>query len=131
MQFDSTYIYRLIRLVQAQEKKKGTIFSVANIKKNGDARKYACRLGVKYKRRSNGDIPTRSLDPSAYNLLIVWDSNADHKKKRRGGFRAVQCSTLHYLRVAKIDLIVEGVPQPEYYKHADTINAMKKLSNVK
>ena len=58
---------------ELMEKSNGAFFGVAFIKKNGDYREMNCRLGVSKGVNGTG----RSFEPSAYDLLGVFDVQKD------------------------------------------------------
>jgi hypothetical protein len=72
----------------------GTIFTCINVKKNGEQRKYICRMGVR-KYLSGGELP---YNPAEKNLLPVFDM-----KKR--AYRMIDLTTVKYLRIRKRVLI--------------------------
>lgn len=84
---------------------KGTFFTAINVKKNGEMRKYICRLGVK-SHLNGGELP---YDPDDKNILTVWDS----VKKE---YRAINVGTLNFLQVRKNVLIKDGFPTDRFFE---------------
>lgn len=66
----------------------GTIFTAINVKRNGETRRYICRLGVR-KHLKGGELP---YNPAEKDLLTVFDM----KKKE---YRMINLRTLTYLKV--------------------------------
>lgn len=66
----------------------GTIFTAINVKKNGEIRKYICRMGVK-KYLSGGELP---YDPAEKDLLPIFDM-------RKKEYRMINLKTLRYLKI--------------------------------
>jgi len=66
----------------------GTIFTAINVKRNGETRKYICRLGVR-KHLKGGELP---YNPAEKDLLPIFDM----KKKQ---YRMINLRTLKYLKV--------------------------------
>lgn len=67
---------------------KGTIFTAVNVKRNGETRRYVCRLGVR-KHLKGGELP---YNPAERHLLTVFDM----QKKE---YRMINLKTLTYLKV--------------------------------
>lgn len=66
----------------------GTIFTAINVKRNGETRRYVCRLGVR-KHLKGGELP---YNPAEKDLIPVFDM----KKKK---YRMLNLRTLKYLRI--------------------------------
>lgn len=66
----------------------GTIFTAINVKRNGETRKYICRLGVR-KHLKGGELP---YNPAEKDLLPIFDM-------QKKAYRMIDLKTLKYLRI--------------------------------
>jgi len=116
-------VRQVILIVQAENNKRGTMFSAENVTKKGD-RKWACRLDVR-KHLKGG---SRAYDFNEKNLLSVWDPNAKGDPDKK--YRCIQIDTLKYLRAAKVELVVNGRPTKAYNTMVKQAQAMIELADI-
>lgn len=71
----NTELVTLIRSTQPNPDKKGRLFKVEFVKKDGSLRTMRARLGLKRNLKGKG----RTFDPIAKGLLGVWEANNNYR----------------------------------------------------